>query len=76
MSIYIYIYIYIHTYTHICTYAHMHTYMDPLRGSSVNLGSMQRRFARPLRRDDTHESRSGNTFSHLPYSALSANSVK
>ena len=32
--------------------------MDSLRGSSVKLGATQRRLAWPLRKDDTHESRS------------------
>ena len=34
--------------------------MDSLRGSSVKLGTIQRRFAWPLRKDDTHTSRSVN----------------
>ena len=33
---------------------------DSLRGSSVNIGTMQRRLAWPLRKDDTHNSRSEN----------------
>ena len=28
--------------------------LDSLRGSSVNIGTMQRRLAWPLRKDDTH----------------------
>ena len=32
--------------------------LDSLRGSSVNIGTTQRRLARPLHKDDTHESRS------------------
>ena len=36
--------------------------MDSLRGSSVNIGTMQRRLAWPLRKDDTHKSRSVNNF--------------
>ena len=35
---------------------------DSLRGSSVKLGTMQRRLAWPLRKDDTHKSRSVNNF--------------
>ena len=31
---------------------------DSLRGSSIEIGTMQRRLARPLRKDDTHKSRS------------------
>ena len=31
---------------------------DSLRGSSVNIGTMQRRLAWPLRKDDTHKSKS------------------
>ena len=34
--------------------------MDSLRGSSVNIGTIQRRLAWPLRKDDTHKSRSVN----------------
>ena len=33
---------------------------DSLRGSSVKVGTMQRRLARPLRKDDAHKSRSVN----------------
>ena len=36
--------------------------MDPLRGSSVKIGTIQRRLAWPLRKDDTHKSRSVNNF--------------
>lgn len=32
-------------------------YMDSLRGSSVKIGTIQRRLAWPLRKDDTHKSR-------------------
>ena len=35
---------------------------DPLRGSSVKIGTIQRRLAWPLRKDDTHKSRSVNNF--------------
>ena len=31
--------------------------LDSLRGSSVKIGTMQRRLAWPLRKDDTHKSR-------------------
>ena len=34
--------------------------MDSLRGSSVKIGTMQRRLAWPLRKDDTHKSRRVN----------------
>ena len=34
--------------------------LDSLRGSSVKIGTMQRRLAWPLRKDDTHKSRSVN----------------
>ena len=36
--------------------------VDPLRGSSVKIGTIQRRLAWPLRKDDTHKSRSVNNF--------------
>ena len=36
--------------------------VDSLRGSSVTLGTIQRRLAWPLRKDDTHKSRSVNNF--------------
>jgi len=41
---------------------------DSLRGSSVKIGTIQRRLAWPLRKDDTHKSRSVNNFlrCHLP----------
>ena len=32
-------------------------YLDSLRGSSVKIGTIQRRLAWPLRKDDTHKSR-------------------
>ena len=38
------------------------TTMDSLRGSSVNIWTIQRRLAWPLRKDDTHKSRSVNNF--------------
>ena len=34
--------------------------LDSLRGSSVKIGTIQRRLAWPLRKDDTHKSRSVN----------------
>ena len=34
--------------------------LDSLRGSSVNIGTTQRRLAWPLRKDDTHKPRSVN----------------
>ena len=33
---------------------------DSLRGSSANIGAMQRRLAWPLRKDDAHKSRSAS----------------
>ena len=36
--------------------------LDSLCGSSVKIGTMQRRFACPLRKDDMHKSRSVNIF--------------
>ena len=41
---------------------------DSLRGSSVKIGTIQRRLAWPLRKDDTHKSRSVNNF--LPQHVL------
>ena len=38
--------------------------LDPLRRSSVKIGTIQRRLAWPLRKDDTHKSRSVNNFFH------------
>ena len=66
MHISVYIYIYIYT----CIYRllndlcgaeeHSGQLMDSLRGSSVKLGTIQRILAWPLRKDDTHKSRSVN----------------
>ena len=39
-----------------------HYILDSLRGSSVKIGTIQRRLAWPLRKDDTHKSRSVNNF--------------
>ena len=39
--------------------------MDTLRGSSVKIGTIQRRLAWPLRKDDTHKSRSVHNFFFL-----------
>ena len=36
------------------------SFLDSLRGSSVEIGTIQRRLAWPLRKDDTHKSRSVN----------------
>ena len=36
--------------------------VDSLRGSSVKIGTIQRRLAWPLRKDDTHKSRSVTIF--------------
>ena len=40
----------------------MHDLPDSLRGSSEKIGTMQRRLAWPLRKDDTHKSRSVPSF--------------
>ena len=74
MCVCIYIYIYIYTYISLYMYVRMYVYiyiytflyhniifiLDSLRGSSVKLGTVQRRLAWPLRKDDTHISRSVN----------------
>ena len=39
-----------------------HVLMDSLRRLSVKIGTIQRRLAWPLRKDDTHKSRSVNIF--------------
>ena len=39
--------------------------LDSFRGSSVKIGTIQRRLAWPLRKDDTHKSRSETSFLHL-----------
>ena len=36
--------------------------LDSFRGSSVKIGTIQRRLAWPLRKDDTHKSRSDTSF--------------
>ena len=52
--------------------------MDSLRGSSVKIGTIQRRLAWPLRKDDTHKSRSVNNFfaSLLPSPSLAQGKEK
>ena len=45
-------------YIHIYIYIYITVLWDSLRGSSVKIGTMQRRLAWPLRKDDTHKSRS------------------
>jgi hypothetical protein len=40
-------------------------YSDSLRGSSDKIGTIQRRLAWPLRKDDTHKSRSVPNFLHV-----------
>ena len=44
-------------------------YLDPdsLRGSSVKIGTIQRKLAWPLRKDDTHKSRSVNIMFAVPF---------
>ena len=49
------------TYSRTCTYAS--TSMDSLRGPSIRIGTMQRRLAWPLLKDDTQKSRSVNNLS-------------
>ena len=39
--------------------------LDSLRGSSVKIGTIQRRLAWPLRKDDTHKSRSVQNFDEI-----------
>ena len=74
VCMHVYIHIIPVTYTHSCNYAHAHVDVgsgqmliciydiglpkDSLRGSSVNVGTLQRISAWPLRRDETHTSRS------------------
>ena len=43
-------------------HARRSVYVDSLRGSSVKLGTILRRLEWPLRKDDTHKSRSVNNF--------------
>ena len=43
--------------------------MDSLRGSSANIGTIRRRLVCPLRKDDTHRSRSVNYFIKAPPSS-------
>ena len=51
-----------------CSIACLHSFpaaaslLDSLRGSSVKIETIQRRLAWPLRKDDTHKSRSVNNF--------------
>ena len=72
--IYIYMHICIYAYMHVCyiyiyiccIHVYIYIYMlciaeDSLRGSSVKIGTIQRRLAWPLRKDATHESRSVKT---------------
>ena len=44
------------------TRLHNYSILDSLRGASVNIGTIQRRLAWPLRKDDTHKSRSVKIF--------------
>ena len=41
-------------------FCYFSVFLDSLRGSSVKIGTIQRRLAWPLRKDDTHKSRSVN----------------
>ena len=46
-----------------CMSANIHSCtLDSFRGSSVKIGTIQRRLAWPLRKDDTHKSRSDTSF--------------
>ena len=50
-----------------CMPANIHSCtLDSFRGSSVKIGTIQRRLAWPLRKDDTHKSRSDTSFFLLP----------
>ena len=71
MIIVIYYYKYEYVYVYINKYIYIYIYIklcmkseaggrDSLRGSSVKIGTIQRRLAWPLRKDDTHKSRSVN----------------
>ena len=53
--LYIYIYIYVYTLIYIYIYIYIYTYI-------VNIGTIQRRLAWPLRKDDAHESRGVSNF--------------
>ena len=48
--------------------------VDSLRGSSDKIGTIQRRLAWPLRKDDTHKSRSVPSFS--PMSLMLGSSIR
>ena len=48
----------------IMTGSHFLRSVDSSRGSSVKIGTIQRRLAWPLRKDDTHKSRSVPNFSN------------
>ena len=55
-------------YIYICIYVYIYIYRDSLRGSSVKIGTIQGRLAWPLRKDDTHKSRSANNLFCTPSS--------
>ena len=71
LSLYMYICIlYIIVYYIILCYSRIvyHIILHFLRGSSVKIGTIQRRLAWPLRKDDTHKSRSVNSISfHIAF---------
>ena len=55
----------------------LHDHLDSLRGSSVKIGTIQRRLAWPLRKDDTHKSRSvNNFFAHCSASGSRATCIR
>ena len=56
------------TFTMYCVRFHL-LRMDPLRRSSVKIGTIQRRLAWPLRKDDTHKSRRVHNFLGWPVAA-------
>ena len=58
ICVYVYMCTCVHTCITVCVYMCMYVSVDSLRGSSVKIGTIQRRLAWPLRKDDTHKSRS------------------
>jgi len=70
MCIYVFMYVCMYVRMYVCMYVCIYIYilytlLGFLRGSSVKLGKMQRRLARPLRKDDAHESTGANFASHV-----------
>ena len=52
------------------------TYVDSLRGSSVNIGTVQRVLAWPLRKDDTRKLRSVNDYCYTCNKHVSATAAR